>query len=638
VLVWAVAFVAGLVATTHVPGELKGGGFTNPTTPSQQAQKAMQERLGFGPARLTIVFTSPSLDARSSAFRAPVKAALAGLDREAFPKLLSVQTAASTGDAGFISRDGHATFAVLSFDASSEQVQRMIPAVRARLAPTGLTTYLTGDPAVYADIEQISAEDLRTAETYTLPIAIIVLVLIFGTLVAAALPVIGGGMAVTVTLGVFWVLAQFLDISVFAMNVATLLGLAVGIDYSLFMVGRFREELSAGHTVAEAVEITVEHAGRSIFFSGLTVVVGLLGLVVIPFMSMRSMGLGGALVVIFSVLAALTLLPALLGMLGARVDRLRVIGRSGKQGAFWARWSDWVMHHPVPVLVGTLIVVLLFAWPVLHIEREIPGATALPQRSESRQGYDILQSRFDVSALSPIYVLATWSGDTGALEPANLQRLCGYGKRLQAMPGVARVTSVVNLPGIETPEAAARRRRPSRPAPGSARRPAAPGCAGPELPHHGSRHGALPGRPQGRPDLRGGAGSRRAHLRAASSPRHERPRRRHVHERVRLRPHPVPALPLDHPVRGLRHRPRAPPAPAQRVPAGQGGDHERPVAAGRLRGRGVDLPGRPSRVALQLQEQRRHRRRAAGDPLLHRVRRLDGLRSVPAYAHARSVG
>jgi len=456
VLVWAVAFVAGVVATTHVPAELKGGGFTNPSTPSQQAQTAMQERLGFGPARLTIVFTDSSLDARGTAFQAQVKAALAGIDREAFRKLLSVQTAASTGDAGLISRDGHATFAVLSFDASTEQVQRMIPAVRARLAPTGLTTHLTGDPAVYADIEQISAEDLRTAETYALPIAIIVLVLIFGTLVAAALPVIGGGMAVTVTLGVLWVLAQLMHISVFAMNVATLLGLAVGIDYSLFMVGRFREELSAGRTVAEAVEITVQYAGRSIFFSGLTVVVGLLGLLFIPFMSMRSMGLGGALVVSFSVLAALTLLPALMGMLGPRVDRLRVIGRSGKEGAFWSRWSHAVMRHPVPVVIGTLIVVLLFAWPVLHIEREIPGATALPQRSESRQGYDILQSRFDASALSPIYVLATWRGGAGALEPANLRPLYEYGRDLQAMPGVERVTSIVNLPGVETPEAAAR--------------------------------------------------------------------------------------------------------------------------------------------------------------------------------------
>jgi putative drug exporter of the RND superfamily len=455
VLAWVVAFAAGLVATTHVPPRLKGGGFTNPSTPSQQAQQAMQDRLGFGPAQLTIVFTSPRLDARSPAFQAQVKSALSGIDKTKFPKLLGVQTAASTGDSSFVSSDGQATFAVLSFDAVTEQVQRMIPAIRSTMKPTSLRTYLTGDPAVYADIESTSAKDLRTAESYTIPVAVIVLILIFGTLVAAALPVIGGGMAVTVTLGCFWVLSHFLDMSVFAMNVATLLGLAVGIDYSLFMVGRFREELRAGRGVEEALVTTVEFAGRSIFFSGLTVVVGLLGLVSIPFMSMRSMGLGGALVVVFSVLAALTLLPALLAILGTRVNALRIIGRSGKEGAFWGRWSDGVMRHPVIVLVGTLAIVLAFAWPVLHIEREIPGATALPQSSESRQGYDILQSRFDVSALAPIYALVTWRGAQDPLAPANLRRLTAYGQKLQAMPGVERVVSIVNLPGTQTPAAAA---------------------------------------------------------------------------------------------------------------------------------------------------------------------------------------
>jgi RND superfamily putative drug exporter len=414
----------------------------------------MQDRLGFGPAQLTIVFTSPTLDARSPAFQAQVESALSGIDRARFPKLLGVQTAASTGDSGFVSGDGHATFAVLSFDAVTEQVQRMIPAIRSALKPTSLRTYLTGDPAVYADIESTSARDLRVAESYTIPVAVIVLVLIFGTLVAAALPVIGGGMAVTVTLGCFWVLSHYLSMSVFAMNVATLLGLAVGIDYSLFMVGRFREELRAGHGVEEAVVTTVEFAGRSIFFSGLTVVVGLLGLVSIPFMSMRSMGLGGALVVGFSVLAALTLLPALLAILGTRVNALRVIGRSGEEGAFWGRWSDGVMRHPVIVLLGTLAIVLVFAWPVLHIEREIPGATALPQSSESRQGYDILQSRFDVSALAPIYALVTWQGPQDPLAPANLRRLTAYGQKLQAMPGVERVVSIVSLPGTQTPAAA----------------------------------------------------------------------------------------------------------------------------------------------------------------------------------------
>ena len=421
VVLWTLAFAAGLVASLSVAAQLKGGGFTNPSSPSQQGQRQMQDRLGFGPASLTIVFSSDSLQARSPEFRRQVETALSGVDAAGLEGLTGVRTAWSTGDASFYARDGSATFAVLEFDGTSEEVQAQIPALRRALKPTRLTTHLTGDPAVFAELEQRSAEDLRTAETYTIPVAIIVLVLIFGTLVAAALPVIGGGMAVTVTLGLFWLIAQVLDISVFALNVATLLGLAVGIDYALFMVGRFREELAAGRSVAEAVETTVATAGRSIFFSGLTVVVGLLGLMIIPYMSLRSMGLGGALVVFVSVLGALTLLPALLGLLGPRVNALRVIGRKNAGDVFWRRWSDWVMRHPVPVLIGTIALVVVFAWPVLGIRSDIPGATALPRDSESRQGYDLLLERFDAAALSPVEVLVTWNGEGDPFAPENLR-------------------------------------------------------------------------------------------------------------------------------------------------------------------------------------------------------------------------
>jgi RND superfamily putative drug exporter len=455
VVLWSLAFVAGLAASLSVATQLKGGGFTNPSSPSQQGQRAMQERLGFGPASLTIVFSSDGLPARGAAFRRQVETALSGVEDAGLAGLTGVRTAWSTGDADFFSRDGTATFAVLEFDGTSEEVQAQIPALRRALKPTGLTTHLTGDPAVYAELEQRSAEDLRTAESYTIPVAILVLVLIFGTLVAAALPVIGGGMAVTVTLGLFWLLGQVMDISVFAMNVATLLGLAVGIDYALFMVGRFREELAAGRGVADAVETTVAYAGRSIFFSGITVFVGLLGLMIIPYMSMRSMGLGGALVVLVSVLAALTLLPALLGLLGPKVNALRVIGRKNGDELFWRRWSDWVMRHPVPVLIGTIALVAVFAWPVLSIRSEIPGATALPRDSESRQGYDLLQRRFDVAALSPIEVLVTWEGEQDPFAPANLERLYAYGQELEGLPGVDRVTSIVTLPGIESAAGAA---------------------------------------------------------------------------------------------------------------------------------------------------------------------------------------
>jgi RND superfamily putative drug exporter len=455
VVVWSLAFAAGLVASLDVASQLKGGGFTNPRSPSQQGQREMQKRLGFGPASLTIIFTSDTLAARSPAFKAQVEEALSGVEDAGLQGLTRILTASSTGDAGFISRDGKATFVVLEFDAVTEEVQKQIPALRRALGSTELTMYLAGDPAVYAELEQRSAEDLRRAEAYTFPVAILVLVVIFGTLVAASLPVIGGGMAVTVTLGCFWLLAHVVDISIFALNAATLLGLAVGIDYALFMVGRFREELAAGHSVAEAVETTVEYAGRSIFFSGLTVIVALLGLMSIPYMSMRSMGLGGALVVLFSVLAALTLLPALLGMLGPTVNSLRIIGRTGRDRRFWQRWSDWVMRHPIPVLVGTIALVLVFAWPVLSIETEIPGATSLPPDSEARQGYDILQQRFDVAALSPIEVLVTWGGDDDPFSATNLERLFEYGRELESLPGVDRVTSVATLPGVASAAGAA---------------------------------------------------------------------------------------------------------------------------------------------------------------------------------------
>ena len=450
VALWTLAFTAGLVASLGVASRLKGGGFTDPGSPSQQGQLAMQERLGFGPASVTLVFTSETLSARGPAFRAAMEGALAGVRAADLRGLAAIRTATEGGDGGFISTDGHAAFAVVEFDGTTEEVQQQIPALRRALKPGPLTVRLTGDPAVYTELEQRSAEDLRRAETYTLPVAVVVLVLIFGSLVAASLPVIGGGMAVTVTLGCFWLLAGVVDISVFALNVATLLGLAVGIDYALFIVGRFREELATGRPVADAVERTMQTAGRSIFFSGAAVIVGLLGLTAIPYMSLRSMGLGGALVVCFSVLAALTLLPALLGMLGPRVDAGRVFGRRDGGERFWPRWSGWVMRHPAPVLVGTVALVALFAWPVLSMRTEIPGATALPRDSEARQGFDILQSRFDFAALSPIEVLVTWQDSPDPFNAGNLQRLYRYGRELESRPGVARVTSIVTIPGVDS--------------------------------------------------------------------------------------------------------------------------------------------------------------------------------------------
>jgi RND superfamily putative drug exporter len=449
VAAWVVAFAAGLAATFSLSPELKGGGFSNASAPAQEALALMQQRLHTGTASISIVFTSPSLPARSRPFERAEATALAAIAPKAFPGLEAVQTFASTGDPTLISKDGRASLAQLVFNASLDTVQTQVPRIRAALRGHTLTTYVTGEPAVYADLENLSAKDLRTAETYALPLALGILLLVFGSVTAAALPLVGGGMAVSVTLGVVYLLAQRVDLSIFVLNTASMLGLAVGIDYSLFVVSRFREEIAGGRSVADAVEQTVAHAGRAIAFSGLAVVIGLLGLVAFQYMSLRSIGIGGAIVVFFSVAAALTLLPAVLGMLGPRVDSLRVLPMR-HEGRFWQRWSDWVMKRPWLVLAFSIGVIALFTSPFAAIRVNVPTATSLPTTQESRQGYDILQQRFSSAALDPAYSLLTFARPGDPFAKANLAALYGYGQRLAKLGGVASVSSIVNQPGLDS--------------------------------------------------------------------------------------------------------------------------------------------------------------------------------------------
>ena len=546
IVLWSLAFAAGLTASVSVASQLKGGGFTDPSSPSQQGQRQMQERLGFGPASLTVVFGSETLSARGPAFRAQVEEALSGVEAADLDGLTGVRTAWSTGDASFFSRDGMATFVVLEFDGTSEEVQAQIPALRRALKPTELTTLLTGDPAVYAELEQRSADDLRTAESYTIPVAILVLVLIFGTLVAAALPVIGGGMAVTVTLGIFWLVAQALDISVFALNVATLLGLAVGIDYALFMVGRFREELAAGAAVAEAVETTVATAGRSIFFSGITVVVGPARPHDHP---VHVAALDGP---------------------GRRARRARerprrpdaAAGAAGgprATGELAAR--DRAQERQRGVLeplerLGHAASGARAARAPSHLWPSSPGRYCAssptspgrpPCRATPRRGRAMTCSR-NASTRPRSRPSRCWSPGRATddpFAPANLARLYAYGRQLEAVPGVDRVTSIVTLPGMDSAAGAAafwqgvEAAAAASPREDAAPRTEASGLPGPRPGHvgrragegrpeacrgdHGAGDGPAPRRARGAADLRGGPGAGRRTSRRPAARRARRP-------------------------------------------------------------------------------------------------------------------
>ena len=447
IAIWVVMFGVSVAATPYL-GNVLNAGFNDPNAPSEQASALIQKTFKQGETNLLVIFKSDNMQAKSEEFTAVEQKALDLLVAKNVANLQSVQSYMSTGSDLLVSKDGKSSVAVLNFSASAQQVQKQVADIKAALSGGPLSTYLTGGPVVNSELTSLSFEDLRKVEIYGLPVALIALIFVFGSLVSAALPVVTGGLAVTVTLGWLYLLGRATNMSIFVMNTATLLGLAVAIDYALFMVSRFREEIHKGATVQEAVGVTVARAGRSVFYSGLAVVVGVVGLVFFPMPGLRSVGIGGALVVFFSVAASLTFLPALLGVLGRRVDRLPVIRlHQAREGKLWRRWANLVVKRPWAAIIAAVIIIALLAWPAITMKTQMSGATTLPASAESRQGLQILDSQFDRAAISPISVLFTWDGD-GQIDMLRAAAIFSYGQQLQQTPGVASVLSPFTVAGL----------------------------------------------------------------------------------------------------------------------------------------------------------------------------------------------
>jgi putative drug exporter of the RND superfamily len=437
-LFWGVLLISSAFFAPELSGRLKGGGFEGSNSEAERVQDLMTGEFGLSPATLTVVFTGDGTPARSEEFQKDQEKALAGVRK--LDNVRYVGSYAGSKDSSFISEDGKKSYAVIAFDISIDETRNAVDEVRRKVRSDELETYVTGAPAVYQDLEEASNEDVKNAEKYAFPFAVIILVFAFGTLVAAGVPVLIGGASVLTALAALYFISGFYDMSVFTLTLSTMLGLGLGIDYALFFVSRFREELEA-YATAEAVPRTVATAGRSIFFSGTAVLIGLSGLLFFPFMFMRSIGVAGVVVVFVSVLAALTLLPALLGVLGPRVNRLAIRRRRGGPGtAFWGRSAEVVMRHPVAVILLAAAILGILLYPVGHMKVGIPEASVLPQKYESRAGDDILKRNFEYAALNPMQIVATLNEDP--LSAGGLAETKELGGRISDAEGVSRIESV----------------------------------------------------------------------------------------------------------------------------------------------------------------------------------------------------
>ena len=425
---------------------LRSGGFIRRDLESARSKQLLHDAIGVPEAAVAVVFHSDTLRAGEPAFEAAALRAVAGIGDA--PYVLGIVSHAMSLHQ--VSTDGHTAYDVVTLDLPADDSPLALAGIRAALVDVPeIEVGLAGGPAFYGDVQEVSEADLRRSELISLPLAALALLFVFGSVVAAALPLAVGGAAVVTALAGIFVVASATPMSIFVLNLATLLGLGLGVDYSLLMTSRFHEELAArgwaGDAVEDAVGATLATAGRAVFFSGLTVLLGLLGLVLFEFMILRSVGIAGAIVVGLAVLAAMTLLPALLAIAGTRLNRLRVrrVRATEVEDGPWARLANRVMDHPIRVLVPTLGLLLLLGVPFLHVRFNAPDSTILPDDVPSRQAFDRLTDAFGPGPFAPIVLAVRTDGPATSAD--NVARLYEYSRRLADDPRVARVDSLVDV-------------------------------------------------------------------------------------------------------------------------------------------------------------------------------------------------
>jgi RND superfamily putative drug exporter len=443
---WIVLVALSVPFALQAPGALRAGGFIRPDLESAQAKALLETEIGVAEAAVVVVFHSDSARAGDPGFEAAAAAAIADVPNAPYVSMV-LSHVLSTRQ---VSADGHTAFDIVLLNLSADDSPKALPGLRAALhdAP-GLQVGLSGGPAFYGDVQAVSESDLRRSELISLPLAALALLLVFGSVVASAVPLIVGGAAVVAALAAIFLVAGLTPMSIFVLNLATLLGLGLGVDYSLLMTSRFREELSARgwqrDAVEDAVGATARTAGRAVFFSGLTVLLGLLGLVLFGFMILRSVGIAGAVVVAFAVMAAMTLLPAVLAIVGVNLERFRVrrVRPKATDLGAWSRLAWAVMRRPIAVLVPVLAVLLILGTPFLHVQFNAPDARILPEDAPSRSAFDLLTTEFGPGPFAPIVLAVRTTGP--AIDSANLEQLYDYSRRLAADPRISRVDSLVDV-------------------------------------------------------------------------------------------------------------------------------------------------------------------------------------------------
>ena len=453
---WVIVLGASIPFTIKIGDALNGGGYSYTGSESSRVDSIISTRLPRPASQLLVIFQSDHIAVSDPAYQQEVNNFISRA------RTYHYTTGVSASSAGL---DGRTTYVTVNLSTypGGDQLSAFHKLVPSGSAASPAHAYVTGDPAVDHEFTSLSTSDVEHAEFTALPIALLVLLMIFGTLVAASMPLLLAMVAVPVSLAIIYAIGLHISMSIFVLNVATIIGLGISIDYSLFMVRRFRDELAAGRSVTEAVGWTIATSGEAILFSGLIVMIGFAGLLLIRVGLTTSLGIGGAAVVAVSMLAALTLLPALLSVLGPRINALRIplISRltaprpqrnatdaSGGNARhnFWQSVAEAVMKRPLLFILAVSAILIAMGWPIFSIELGTPTVTSLPTSAESRQGIDILYTQFPDTKTNIVSIIAQAPQGSSMLTSDNLAKLDNLSRWLARQPHITHVISLTQLP------------------------------------------------------------------------------------------------------------------------------------------------------------------------------------------------
>jgi RND superfamily putative drug exporter len=440
----AVLVLVGAAWGTGIFGSLSGGGFDNPGSDSSRAQSRISQVFGQLGADVNVLYTSPTATVDDPGLADPVRAVITRITGR--PEVAQVTSYYPARVPMYVSADRHSTYIAIRLTGGGENAKLdNLATLQPLLTGDGVQTVVGGTIVFLHDANTQVQRDIERAELISLPVLLLLLILIFRGLIAATTPLVVGVVAILGAFTVTRVLVHFTEVSVFAANVITLLGLGMAIDYALFVVSRFREELAAGHDTPAAIARTMRTAGRTVVVSGVTVALALSSLLLFPLDFLRSLGYGGMAAVLVASLAALTTLPALLAVLGPRINALRLplprrlapAGGSAPAGG-WDRLARSVMRRPLLYLLPIVAILLSLATPFLRAEFGGFDERVLPAGTPSRTVADALTTRFPHETVAP--VIAVISG-------ASAQAAEEYAIRAAAIPAASGAAVIASKDG-----------------------------------------------------------------------------------------------------------------------------------------------------------------------------------------------